>query len=108
MLIRANLGDRLIVHLHNELPQPTTLHWHGVRVPIEMDGVPGISFPSIMPGETFTYEFPIRQSGTYWYHSHSGMQEAMGHYGPIVIDPAANDTVSPALTVLVAVSAWQM
>jgi len=63
-------------------------------LPFHMDGVPGISFPGIAPGATFTYEFPVRQSGTYWYHSHSGLQEQMGHYGPIVIDPADPDPVA--------------
>src|SRR3546814_3668553 len=72
-----------------------------------MDGVPGISFPGIRPGETFTYEFPVRQSGTYWYHSHSGMQEAMGHYGPIVIDPAGPDPVQAEREHVVILSDWR-
>jgi FtsP/CotA-like multicopper oxidase with cupredoxin domain len=67
------------------------LHWHGVLVPHEMDGVPGVSFPGIKPGETFTYRYPVQQSGTYWYHSHSGLQEQAGLYGPLIIDPAEPD-----------------
>ena len=65
----------------------TSIHWHGVLVPPGMDGVPLISFPPIAPGTTFTYEFPIRQNGTYWYHSHTGLQEQRGVYGSIVIRP---------------------
>ncbi|MFX5793515.1 multicopper oxidase domain-containing protein, partial [Acinetobacter baumannii] len=64
------------------------IHWHGIILPFQMDGVPGISFAGIAPGETFTYKFKVKQSGTYWYHSHSGMQEQTGVYGAIVIDPA--------------------
>src|SRR3546814_5171631 len=63
-------------------------HWHGLLLPFQMDGVPGISFPGIAPHSRFTYEFPVIQSGTYWYHSHSNLQEAVGLYGPLVIDPA--------------------
>ena len=70
------------------------MHWHGVIVPFQFDGVPGVSFPGIRPGETFVYEFPIRQSGTYWYHSHSGLQEQEGHYGPLIFDPAGADPIS--------------
>ena len=70
------------------------MHWHGLLVPFQMDGVPGISFPGIRPGETFSYEFPVRQSGTYWYHSHSGLQEQSGHYGPLIITPRGGEPVS--------------
>jgi len=72
----------------------TSIHWHGVLVPFAMDGVPGVSFPGIKPGATFDYEFPVVQSGTYWYHSHSGYQEQEGVYGPIIIDPAGPDPVA--------------
>ncbi len=78
-------GDRARIHVHNRMTVPTSIHWHGLLVPPDMDGVPNISFPSIAPGSTFTYEFPIRQSGTYWYHSHSELQEQRGLYGGIVI-----------------------
>jgi len=75
------------IHVHNKLTVPTSIHWHGILVPPGMDGVPYISFPPISPGTSFTYEFPIRQAGTYWYHSHSELQEQRGLYGAIVIEP---------------------
>jgi FtsP/CotA-like multicopper oxidase with cupredoxin domain len=87
-LIRLKEGQRVRLAVTNKLVEPTSIHWHGLLVPFQMDGVPGVSFPGIAPGETFTYEFPILHAGTYWYHSHSGMQEPMGCYGPLVIDPA--------------------
>ncbi|MCB2082879.1 MAG: copper resistance system multicopper oxidase [Sphingomonadaceae bacterium] len=87
-LIRLKEGQNFRMRVTNHLGEDTSIHWHGLLVPFHMDGVPGVSFPGIRPGQTFTYEFPIRQSGTYWYHSHSGLQEQLGHYGPIVIDPA--------------------
>jgi L-ascorbate oxidase len=87
-LIRLREGQDVRIAVTNRLRETTSIHWHGLLVPFQMDGVPGVSFPGIAPGETFTYAFPIRHSGTYWYHSHSGMQEAVGLYGPIVIDPA--------------------
>ena len=87
-LIRLREGQNVRIAVSNRLAEQSSIHWHGLILPFQMDGVPGVSFPGIDPGETFTYEFPVVQSGTYWYHSHSGMQEAMGHYGPIVIDPA--------------------
>lgn len=88
-LIRLTEGQKVRIAVTNALPdEDTSIHWHGLLVPFQMDGVPGLSFPGIRPGQTFTYEFPVVQSGTYWYHSHSGLQELMGHYAPIVIDPA--------------------
>ena len=75
----------------NNLAEDSSIHWHGLLLPFQFDGVPGVSFPGIKPGETFTYEFPIRQNGTYWWHSHSGLQEQAGHYGPIIIDSAEPD-----------------
>lgn len=87
-LIRLKEGQNVRLNVTNHLAEDTSIHWHGLLVPFHMDGVPGISFPGIRPGQTFTYEFPVRQSGTYWYHSHSGLQEQQGHYGPLVIDPA--------------------
>ena len=92
-LIRLRQGQRVRLAVTNTLAEDSSLHWHGVLVPFQFDGVPGISFPGIRPGETFVYEFPIAQAGTYWYHGHSNMQEAMGLYGPIVIDPAGMDPV---------------
>ena len=90
-LIRAKVGDRLIVHFVNELDEPTTLHWHGVRVPIEMDGVPGISQPEVKKGESFTYDFVLRDASLYWYHPHvmSAAQVGYGLYGALLVeDPA--------------------
>jgi CopA family copper-resistance protein len=87
-LIRLREGQNARITVVNDLDEDSSIHWHGLLLPFQMDGVPGISFPGIKPGSRFTYEFPIRQAGTYWYHSHSGLQEQMGHYGPIVIDPA--------------------
>ena len=92
-LIRLKEGQTVRLSVTNTLDEETSIHWHGLLVPFQMDGVPGVSFPGIPPGETFVYEFPVKQSGTYWYHSHSGLQEAEGHYGPIVIEPAEPDPV---------------
>jgi FtsP/CotA-like multicopper oxidase with cupredoxin domain len=92
-LLRLKEGQRVRIAVTNTLDEDTSIHWHGLLVPPEMDGVPGVSFPGIRPGQTFVYEFPILQSGTYWYHSHSGLQEAQGHYAPIVIEPARADPV---------------
>lgn len=93
-LIRLREGQKVRLSVTNTLKEDTSIHWHGLLVPFEMDGVPGVSFPGIRPGETFVYEFPIIQSGTYWYHSHSGLQEQEGHYAPIIIDPAGPDPVA--------------
>lgn len=87
-LIRLREGQNVRLAVKNTLDEQSSIHWHGLLLPFDMDGVPGVSFPGIDAGTTFVYEFPLIQSGTYWYHSHSGMQEAMGLYGPIVVDPA--------------------
>ncbi|NIJ36011.1 FtsP/CotA-like multicopper oxidase with cupredoxin domain [Sphingopyxis panaciterrae] len=94
-LVRLKEGTKARIHVANALQgEDSSIHWHGLILPFHMDGVPGISFPGIAPGKSFTYEFPVRQSGTYWYHSHSGLQEQMGHYGPLIIDPADADPVA--------------
>jgi CopA family copper-resistance protein len=93
-LIRLHEGQNVRLHVVNDLDEDSSIHWHGLLVPAQFDGVPGLSFPGIKPRSTFTYEFPIRQSGTYWYHSHSGLQEQLGHYGPIVIDPAGTNPIA--------------
>ena len=90
-LLRLRQGQNLRLTVVNELDEETSLHWHGLLVPFQMDGVPGVSFPGIPARSSFTYEFPITQAGTYWYHSHSGLQELMGQYAPIVIEPAGPD-----------------
>lgn len=92
-LIRLKEGQTVRFSVTNTLDEETSIHWHGLLVPFQMDGVPGVSFPGIPAGETFVYEFPVKQSGTYWYHSHSGLQEAEGHYGPLVIEPAGPDPI---------------
>ncbi len=92
-LIRLKQGRPVKIAVANRLREQTSIHWHGLLVPYQMDGVPGVSFPGIDPGETFNYEFTLNHAGTYWYHSHSGMQEAVGLYGPLVIDPAGVDAV---------------
>jgi len=90
-------GDTAMIHVTNRMPVSTSIHWHGLLVPPGMDGVPYISFPPIAPGDTFTYEFPIRQNGTYWYHSHSNLQEQRGLYGAIVIHPAGGQPPGRAM-----------
>ncbi|GIA66736.1 copper resistance system multicopper oxidase [Vibrio kanaloae] len=85
-VLRFKEGEDVTINVTNNLSVSTSIHWHGLILPFEMDGVPGISFKGIAPGETFTYKFPITQNGTYWFHSHSGFQEPDGAYGAIVIE----------------------
>ena len=102
-LIKTRVGDRLIVHFKNELDQPTTIHWHGVRVPIEMDGVPEISQPEVKKGESFTYDFTVRDAGLFWYHPHvmSAAQVGFGLYGALLVeDPADPVGVEDQLTLV--------
>ncbi|MEQ1725851.1 MAG: copper resistance system multicopper oxidase [Sphingopyxis sp.] len=105
-LLRLREGQNVRIHVDNALDEDTSIHWHGLLVPFQMDGVPGVSFPGIRPGTRFTYEFPVIQSGTYWYHSHSGLQEPMGHYGPIIIDPAGADPVAHDREHVIVLSDW--
>jgi FtsP/CotA-like multicopper oxidase with cupredoxin domain len=90
-VMRFKEGEDVSINVTNNLNVTTSIHWHGIILPFTQDGVPGISFPGIEPGETFTYKFPITQSGTYWYHSHSGFQEPDGAYGAIVIEPEGRE-----------------
>ncbi len=90
-LLRFREGDEVTIKVTNNLSEPTSIHWHGLILPFDQDGVPGISYPGIAPGETFTYRFPIVQSGTYWFHSHSDFQEPDGAYGAIVIEPKGRE-----------------
>jgi len=92
-LVRLKEGQTAKLTVVNDLDEDSSIHWHGLILPFHMDGVPGVSFPGIKPRSKFVYEFPVVQSGTYWYHSHSGLQEQLGHYGPIVIDPAGADPI---------------
>jgi len=105
-LLRFKEGENARITVRNELDEDTSIHWHGVLVPFQMDGVPGISFPGIKARSTFVYEFPIRQSGTYWYHSHSGLQEQIGHYGPLIFDPAEPDLVQYDREHVIVLSDW--
>ncbi|TCD24014.1 copper resistance system multicopper oxidase [Pseudomonas sp. IC_126] len=86
-LLRWREGDTVTLRVHNRLPQDTSIHWHGILLPANMDGVPGFSFAGIAPDGMYEYRFKVKQSGTYWYHSHSAFQEQLGVYGPLVIDP---------------------
>ena len=105
-LLRLREGDDVTMNVTNRLAEDTSIHWHGLLVPFHMDGVPGVSFPGIEPGETFKYQFKVPQNGTYWYHSHSGLQEQLGHYGPIVIDPAGTDPVAYDREYVLVLSDW--
>jgi CopA family copper-resistance protein len=105
-LIRFREGDDVTLRVHNMLDVDTSIHWHGLLVPFHMDGVPGVSFPGIRAGDTFTYRFSVPQNGTYWYHSHSGLQEQVGHYGPIIIDPAGADPVEYDREYVMVLSDW--
>jgi CopA family copper-resistance protein len=105
-LVRLREGDHVRLRVDNRLDEDTSIHWHGLIVPMEMDGVPGVSFPGIKARSVFTYEFPLKQSGTYWYHSHSGLQEQIGHYGPLIIDPAGEDAVGYDREHVILLSDW--
>jgi CopA family copper-resistance protein len=85
--LRWREGDTVTLRVHNRLAQTSSIHWHGILLPANMDGVPGLSFRGIAPGETYTYQFRLRQSGTYWYHSHSMLQEQTGLYAPLIVEP---------------------
>ena len=89
--LRWREGDTVTLRVKNTLEDDTSIHWHGIILPANMDGVPGLSFSGIHPGDTYTYRFPVKQSGTYWYHSHSGFQEQQGLYAPLVIEPREPD-----------------
>ena len=104
--LRWREGTTVTLRVHNRLPVTSSIHWHGVLLPFQMDGVPGISFPGIAPGETFTAQFPVKQSGTYWYHSHSRFQEQTGLYGAIIIDPAEADPIQADRDHVMLLSDW--
>lgn len=105
-LLRFREGETVTIRVTNRMEETTSLHWHGILVPFEMDGVPGVSFPGIRPGETFTYRYTLRQSGTYWYHSHSAMQHQTGMFAPYIIDPAGPEPVTYDREHVVMLSDW--
>ncbi len=90
-VLRFKEGEEVTINVTNNLDESTSVHWHGLILPFQQDGVPTISYDGIAPGETFTYKFPIKQSGTYWYHSHTGFQEPDGAYGAIIIKPKGRE-----------------
>jgi FtsP/CotA-like multicopper oxidase with cupredoxin domain len=99
-------GETVTIRVTNHLKEQSSIHWHGILLPFGMDGVPGISFKGIAPGQTFTYQFPILQSGTYWYHSHSGFQEQTGMMGAIVIEPRDGETIKADRDHVIMFSDW--
>jgi CopA family copper-resistance protein len=105
-LLRWREGETVTLRVTNRLKVDTSIHWHGILLPFQMDGVPGVTFPGIRPGETFVYEFPLQQAGTYWYHSHSGLQEQSGHYGPLIIEPREVDPDSVDREYVILLSDW--
>ena len=104
--LRWREGTTVTLRVTNKLRTSTSIHWHGLIVPFRMDGVPGISFDGIAPGETFVYRFPVRQSGTYWYHSHSRFEEQTGLYGALVIDPAGPERYPVDRDYMVMLNDW--
>jgi CopA family copper-resistance protein len=105
-ILRVREGDTVTFNVTNRLSEHTSIHWHGILLPNAMDGVPGLTFRGIKPGETFTYRYPIKQSGTYWYHSHSGMQEQTGHYGSLILEPRGREPYSYDRDHVVMLSDW--
>lgn len=104
-LLRFREGDAVTIRVTNRLSELSSVHWHGLMVPTEMDGVPGMSYPGIAPGETFTYRFTVRQTGTYWYHAHS-LHEQTGLFGAIVIDSRTPNIVNAERDYVVLLSDW--
>ena len=105
-IIRLQEGQQATLRITNRLGESTSIHWHGLLLPAAMDGVPGVSFAGIEPGTTFTYRFPVKQSGTYWYHSHSGGQEMQGMYAPMIIDPLKPEPFQYDREYVVVLSDW--
>ncbi|MCB0335026.1 MAG: multicopper oxidase domain-containing protein [Bdellovibrionales bacterium] len=105
-VLRFTEGDSVVIHVKNTLSENASIHWHGILLPNRMDGVPDMTYPPIKPGETFTYRFKLRQSGTYWYHSHSGLQEQRGLYGAFVIEPRSKTKVDRIPDKVLVLSDW--
>ncbi|GGG47317.1 copper oxidase [Pseudohongiella nitratireducens] len=104
--LRLREGEEVTIRVTNHLAVATSIHWHGIILPYQMDGVPGISFDGIAPGETFEYRFTLQQSGTYWYHSHSGFQEITGMYGALIVEPRDGETIRADRDYVVQLSDW--
>jgi CopA family copper-resistance protein len=105
-IVRLREGTEAVIRVTNRMDEDTSIHWHGVLLPFEMDGVPGASYPGIYAGKTFEYRFPMKQNGTYWYHSHTRLQEQSGVYGPIIIDPAEPEPFTCDRDYVVMLSDW--
>jgi CopA family copper-resistance protein len=105
-LVRMREGQTVTLNVTNHLEEDTSIHWHGILLPTNMDGVPGVSFGGIKPGQTFAYRYHVKQSGTYWYHSHSGLQEPAGVYGPLIVDPQEPDPIAYDRDYVVLLSDW--
>ncbi|MBN9203628.1 copper resistance system multicopper oxidase [Methylibium petroleiphilum] len=105
-VLRFREGDEVVIRVTNKLREITGIHWHGLLVPNDQDGVPGVTYPGIRPGEIFTYRFKLRQSGTYWYHSHAALQEAAGYFAPLIIEPAKPDPFQYDRDYVVVISDW--
>jgi len=105
-VLRWREGDSITLRVINQLAVDSSIHWHGILVPTDMDGVPGLSFNGIAPGETFEYRFDVKQSGTFWYHSHSDFQEQTGMYGAIVIDSRQPEPFTYDREYVVMLSDW--
>ena len=104
--LRIRQGDTVTINVTNRLTEPASLHWHGILLPNPMDGVPGLTFRGIMPGETFTYRFPVKQGGTYWYHSHSGMQEQTGMFAALLLVPREKEPYTYDRDYVIVLSDW--
>ncbi len=107
-LIRLKEGQEVTIRVSNQLMEVSSIHWHGILLPSYMDGVPGVSFRGIQPGESYRYRFSVKQSGTYWYHSHSGGQELQGMYGPMILDPVEPDPFRYDREYIVMLSEWSV
>lgn len=105
-ILRLQQGDMATIRVTNRLAETTSVHWHGLRLPADQDGVPGLTFRGIAPGETFCYRFPVKQGGTYWYHSHSGMQEQTGLYGALILVPREPEPYAYQRDYVVMLSDW--
>jgi len=105
-ILRFREGEEVTIHVTNNLDEDSSIHWHGILLPNSQDGVPGLTFDGIPPGETFTYNYTLMQHGTYWYHSHSGHQEQRGVFGALIVEPAEPDAVEYDREHVVVLSDW--